>query len=82
MPAVSDRRQLQSKTLARQCGERISFHYRGSAPFTMIRKSIGEPAWKDVERGIVASLREKYGSGKQKLTMTANLSIGRKAAVR
>jgi SAM-dependent methyltransferase len=60
--------------------EAWDFLYRGSAPFTMIRKSIGEPAWKDVERGIVASLREKYGSGRQKLTMTANLGIGQKPA--
>jgi ubiquinone/menaquinone biosynthesis C-methylase UbiE len=58
--------------------EAWNFLYRGSPPFTMVRKKIGEPAWQNLERGIVASLREKYGSGKQKLTMIANLGIGRK----
>jgi ubiquinone/menaquinone biosynthesis C-methylase UbiE len=58
--------------------EAWSFLYRGSAPFAMVRKKIGELAWQDLERGIVASLRKKYGSGRQRLTMIANLGSGRK----
>jgi SAM-dependent methyltransferase len=57
------------------------FLYRGSAPFALIHRKIGDSAWKDLERGIIAALRKKYGSGKQTLTMTANLGVGRKPAL-
>jgi hypothetical protein len=55
-----------------------SFMHRGSPPLALIRKNIGEAAWHNVERGIVESLRCKYGSGAQKMTMVANLGVGRK----
>jgi ubiquinone/menaquinone biosynthesis C-methylase UbiE len=55
-----------------------SFMHRGSPPLALIRKNIGEAAWHNVERGIVESLRRKYGSGAQKMTMVANLGVGRK----
>ncbi|HEY5961399.1 MAG TPA: methyltransferase domain-containing protein, partial [Polyangiaceae bacterium] len=45
-----------------------SFLSRGSAPFALVRRGIGETAWQGVEQGIVARLREKYGSGAQTLT--------------
>ncbi len=51
---------------------------RGSAPFALLRRNIGDAAWLEVERGILESVRKKYGSGPQTLTMTANLGIGRK----
>jgi len=54
--------------------------HRGSAPFALLRRNIGDAAWQNVERGILESLRKKYGSGPQTLTMTANLGIGRKLA--
>jgi len=34
-----------------------------------------------VERGIVAALRQKYGSGPQRLAMTAYLDMGRNPEV-
>jgi ubiquinone/menaquinone biosynthesis C-methylase UbiE len=55
------------------------FMSRGSAPFALVRRNIGEAAWHGVEQGILANLREKYGSGKQSVTMTANIGMGRKA---
>ena len=60
--------------------EAWDFLCRGSAPFAMVRKKIGEPAWQNLERGIFASLRKKYGAGKHRLTMTANLGVARKPA--
>jgi SAM-dependent methyltransferase len=52
--------------------------YRGSAPFALLRRNIGEDRWLLVEQGIKASLLEKYGPGPQILTMVANLGIGRR----
>jgi SAM-dependent methyltransferase len=54
------------------------FLCRGSAPFSLLRRNIGDEAWKEVERGILAALAEKYGHGRQRLTMVANLGVGRK----
>ncbi len=56
-----------------------NFMLRGSAPFALLRRNIGEAAWQDVERGIVEQLRRKYGSGAQRVTMVANLGIGHKS---
>jgi SAM-dependent methyltransferase len=58
--------------------EAWAFMSRGSAPFALLQKSLGESAWHDVERDIVATLRKKYGPGPQRLTMTAYLGVGRK----
>jgi len=55
-----------------------NFLLRGSAPFALLRRNIGEAAWKDVERGIKDQLRNKYGSGAQRVTMSAHLGVGRK----
>lgn len=60
--------------------EAWTFMRRGSAPFALLERTLGESAWRELERGIVADLRRQYGSGPQKLTMTANLGIGRKPA--
>lgn len=57
-----------------------TFMRRGSAPFALLQRTLGESAWNDLERGIVAALRDKYGSGPQRVVMTANLGIGRKSA--
>jgi SAM-dependent methyltransferase len=51
---------------------------RGSAPFALLRKNIGEQRWASAEQGIKATLLEKYGPGPQTLTMVANLGIGRR----
>lgn len=56
-----------------------AFMLRGSAPFALLRRNIGEAVWQDVERGIVEQLRRKYGSGAQRVTMVANLGIGQKS---
>ncbi len=56
-----------------------NFLCRGSAPFCLLRRNIGEAAWAEVEKGILVALRERYGSGPQKMTMVANLGAGRKA---
>jgi SAM-dependent methyltransferase len=58
--------------------ETWTFMFRGSPPLALVRRNLGEEAWVKVEQGIVAALRQKYGSGAQKLTMTANLALGRK----
>jgi hypothetical protein len=58
--------------------ETWSFMSRGSPPLALLRHNIGEEAWLKVEQGIVATLRRKHGQGPQKLTMNANLGIGRK----
>lgn len=52
--------------------------YRGSAPFALLRRNIGEQRWADVERGIKQTLLKKYGAGRQVLTMVANLGVGRR----
>jgi SAM-dependent methyltransferase len=51
--------------------------YRGSAPFALLHRQIGEAAWQKVERGLIETLRGKYGPGPQTMTMVANLAIGR-----
>lgn len=56
-----------------------AFISRGSAPFALLRRNIGEAAWQEVERGIVEQLRRKYGPGPQRLTLVANLGIGQKS---
>jgi ubiquinone/menaquinone biosynthesis C-methylase UbiE len=58
--------------------EAWTFMFRGSPPLALVRKGTGEEAWTKIEQGIVAALRHKYGTGPQKLTMTANLGLGRK----
>ena len=58
--------------------EAWTFMSRGSPPLALLRKNIGDEAWHKVEQGIVATLRRKHGQGPQKLTMNANLGIGRK----
>ena len=55
-----------------------NFMLRGSAPFALLRRNIGEAAWQNVESGIVDQLRSKYGSGAQRVTMSAYLGLGRK----
>lgn len=60
--------------------EAWNFMSRGSAPFSLLRKTIGERDWARVERGIVEHLLEKYGPGPQRITMVANLGMGRKPA--
>lgn len=55
------------------------YMYRGSAPFALLRRNVGEEQWAQIERGIKASLLKKYGPGRQVLTMVANLGVGRKA---
>jgi SAM-dependent methyltransferase len=50
--------------------------HRGSAPFVLLRRNIGEDRWLEVEAGIKKQLLEKYGPGPQQVTMTANLGIG------
>jgi hypothetical protein len=55
-----------------------SFMSRGSPPLALLRKNIGDEAWFKVEQGIVATLRRRHGQGPQKLTMNANLGIGRR----
>jgi 2-polyprenyl-3-methyl-5-hydroxy-6-metoxy-1,4-benzoquinol methylase len=59
--------------------EAWTFMFRGSPPLALVRRNLGEEAWVNVEQGIVAALQRKYGSGAQKLTMTANLALGRKS---
>jgi SAM-dependent methyltransferase len=54
------------------------FMSRGSAPFALLKKNLGEATWQGVERGLLEALRKKYGSGPQRLTMTAYLGMGRK----
>jgi SAM-dependent methyltransferase len=54
--------------------------YRGSAPFALLRRNIGEQRWAVVEQGIKQSLLSKYGPGQQVLTMVANLGMGRRPA--
>lgn len=58
--------------------EAWSFMSRGSAPFALLRKNLGEEAWQGVERGLLETLRKQYGSGPQRLTMTAYLGMGKK----
>lgn len=58
--------------------EAWTFMFRGSPPLGLVRQKVGEETWLRIEQGIVAALRRKYGSGPQKLTMTANLGLGRK----
>jgi SAM-dependent methyltransferase len=55
------------------------FMCRGSAPFALLRRNIGDQRWARVEQGIKQSLLEKYGPGPQVLTMVANLGIGRRS---
>ena len=54
------------------------FMCRGSAPFVLLRRKLGQERWKSVEQGIKESLLEKYGPGPQVLTMVANLGVGRR----
>jgi len=54
--------------------------YRGSAPFALLRRNLGEQSWASVERGVKESLRKKYGPGPQTLTMVANLGFARRPA--
>lgn len=54
------------------------FMSRGSAPFALLRRNLGEPAWQQLEHDIVELLPDKYGSGPQTLTMVANIGVGRK----
>jgi SAM-dependent methyltransferase len=60
--------------------EAWEFMYRGSAPFALLRRNIGEDQWVRVEQGIKKNLLEKYGPGPQTLTMVANLGIGYRPA--
>jgi hypothetical protein len=53
-----------------------NFMYRGSAPFALLKRNIGEERWANVEQGIKKSLLEKHGPGPQVLTMVANLGVG------
>jgi SAM-dependent methyltransferase len=52
--------------------------HRGSAPFALLRRNIGEERWLSVEVGIKKRLLDKYGPGPQRVTMVANLGIGRR----
>jgi hypothetical protein len=70
--------QVSASSEAPSLEEAWQFLYRGSAPFALLRKRLGDAAWQEFERNLIASMRQKYGSGAQKLTMTANLGIGRK----
>jgi hypothetical protein len=58
--------------------EAWDFMSRGSAPFKLLQRNLGDETWRSVEDGILDALRSKYGSGRQELTMVANLGIGRK----
>jgi SAM-dependent methyltransferase len=60
--------------------EAWDFLRRGSAPFALLERTIGDSAWRKLQDDIVMALRTKYGSGPQHLTISANLGIGRKAA--
>jgi ubiquinone/menaquinone biosynthesis C-methylase UbiE len=60
--------------------EAWTFLRRGSAPFALLERTLGDSAWRALERGILADLRSQYGTGPQRLTMTANLGLGRRPA--
>jgi hypothetical protein len=44
----------------------------------LVRRGMGEEAWRPVGRGIFEALRAKHGEGAQRFAMIANLGIGRK----
>lgn len=52
--------------------------HRGSAPFALLRRNLGEATWLDIEAKVKDGLAQKYGTGPQTVTMTANLGWGRK----
>lgn len=58
--------------------EAWQFIRRGSAPFALLERRLGESAWQSLEHRLLAMLSEKYGVGPQTLTMVANLGLGRK----
>jgi len=55
-----------------------AFMCRGSAPFALLRRNVGDARWLELQQGILDALRAKYGPGEQTLTMVANLGIGQK----
>ncbi len=60
--------------------EAWSFLRRGNAPLRLLQDNLGDSAWGEVERKMLAALSEKYGTGPQRITMVANLGLGRKPA--
>lgn len=60
--------------------EAWTFLRRGSAPFALLQKRLGESDWNELVQGIYERLLGKYGPGPQTLVMVANLGWGRRPA--
>jgi SAM-dependent methyltransferase len=70
--------EVSATAVANSLEEAWEFMSRGSAPFKLLERNLGDAVWQSVQKGILEDLRAKYGSGRQELTMVANLGIGRK----
>lgn len=49
---------------------------RGNAPFVLLRGRLGDERWEALGEAVLARLRQRFGSGPQRVEMTANLGLG------
>jgi ubiquinone/menaquinone biosynthesis C-methylase UbiE len=51
---------------------------RSTPPLHAVREAVGQERWTEVVRQLLASLREKWGTGPQTVQLIANLAVGRR----
>ena len=51
---------------------------RSNAPVELLERDLGTDRWATLQAGVLARLEERFGTGPQRVTMIANLGVGRR----